>query len=149
MGDISPNFDEIEFTRSRTATKRRIDNSVPDTLKPNLKKLAYALERVRSAVGGPIVITSGYRSPALNTAVKGSTRSAHCHALAADIHTPMMDCRQLAKLIRASNIPFDQIIYEGTWVHFGLAKHGEEPRREVLSAVFEPGKRTRYISGIA
>lgn len=148
MSRISPNFDLIEFTRSRTATKRRIDNSVPDTLKPNLEKLAYALERVRSAAGGPIVITSGYRSPALNTAVKGSTRSAHCHALAADIHTPVLNCKQLAMLIRGINIPFDQVIYEGSWVHFGLAKHGGEPRREVLSAVFEPGKRTRYVSGI-
>lgn len=148
MPKISPNFDEEEFTRSRTATKLGIDNSVPKTLRPNLEQLAYSLERVRTLVGGPIVISSGYRSPKLNTAVKGSLRSAHCHALAADIHTSKMDCRTLAITIRHSDIPFDQVIFEGSWVHFGLAKHGEEPRREVLSAVFEPGKKTRYVSGI-
>lgn len=149
MPKLSPNFDTVEFERSRIATKLGIDNRIPETLMPNAEATAYALERVRVLVKGPIVITSGYRSPKLNTAAKGSTRSAHCHALAADIHTPMMDCRQLAELIRGSNINFDQVIYEGTWVHFGLAKLGATPRREVLSAVFTPGKKTRYISGIA
>jgi len=149
MGNLSPNFDTSEFTRSRTATKRGIDNSIPETLMPNLEKLAYTLERIRTSINGPIIITSGYRSPELNTAEDGSTRSAHCHALAADFHTPVMDCKLLAKMIRGSGISFDQLIYEGSWVHFGLATNKRrKPRQEILTAVFTPGKKTKYISGI-
>ena len=148
MSKLSPNFDDLEFTRSRTATKLGIDNSIPSTLLPNAVKLAYVLERVRTVVGGPIVISSGYRSPELNTAVRGSSKSAHCHALAADFHTPVMDCKLLAKMIRGSDIVFDQLIYEGTWVHLGLAKGRSKPRQEILTAVFTPGKKTRYVSGI-
>ena len=149
MGNLSPNFDTSEFERSRTARKNGIENKIPDTLMPNAEKTAYVLERIRSVVKGPIVLTSGYRSPELNTLVKGSTRSAHCHALAADIHTPVMDCKLLAKMIRGSGIPFDQLIYEIDWVHIGLPTYTrKKPRQEILTAVFTPGKKTRYVSGI-
>lgn len=115
---------------------------------PNLVKLAYMLERVRTLVGAPIVISSGYRSAELNEAIDGSARSAHCHALAADIHALGMSCEDLARIIRGSRIVFDQVIYEGDWVHFGLAIGRRKPRQEVLTAVFVPGKKTRYVSGV-
>lgn len=148
MSKLSPNFTLQEFTRSRTATKKGIDNQPPSEHLPNLEKLAYALERVRTLVGGPITVSSGYRSSNLNKAVGGSAKSAHCHGLAADIHTSAMSCRDLAKLIRDSKIVFDQVIYEGDWVHFGLPIGRRKARQEVLTAVFTPGKKTRYVSGI-
>ena len=45
-------------------------------------------------------------------------------------------------------LPRHQVIFEGTWVHVGLAPRGTKPRRQVLTAVFRPGKRTTYQQGL-
>lgn len=148
MSHITKNFTTGELTRSRTATKLGMDNSIPDTLMVNARALCNRLEEVRELVKGPIVISSGFRSPKLNALIGGSRVSAHCHALAADIHTPKMNCRQLALLIAKSNIKFDQVIYEGSWVHFGLAKPRRNSRQQLLTAIFKPGEKTRYVNGI-
>ena len=146
MPQITANFTTEEFTRSRTAIRSGIDNTVPEKDMANLKQLANSLEDIRSLVGAPLVISSGYRSPELNRAIGGSTSSAHSYGLAADIHTPAMSCKDLAQLIVNSKIPFDQVIYEIDWVHFGLSRG--KNRYEVLTAIFIPGKRTRYTYGI-
>jgi uncharacterized protein YcbK (DUF882 family) len=52
------------------------------------------LERIRSYLSDyrgrtvPIIVTSGYRSQALNAAIGGSPRSDHLQALAADFRAP-------------------------------------------------------------
>lgn len=57
----------------------------PDSARQNLASLAQLLERVRSAGGGvPMLVTSGYRSPAHNAAVGGSKSSQHVTGSAAD-----------------------------------------------------------------
>ncbi len=49
-------------------------------------RLAYYLEDVRSLFGNPtIVINSGYRPPAINSAVGGASNSQHLYGAAADI----------------------------------------------------------------
>lgn len=58
---------------------------VPNDIFNNLKILALALERVREKLGKPILITSGYRTPAHNQKVGGSRRSFHLQGMAADI----------------------------------------------------------------
>jgi len=40
-------------------------------------ELAAFLERVRSRFGGPVIITSGYRPPAINRSVGGASKSEH------------------------------------------------------------------------
>jgi hypothetical protein len=47
-----------------------------------------------------------------------------------------------------SPLQFDQLIFEGTWVHYAIARTNEKPRRQVLTAVFEQGKKTRYLQGL-
>lgn len=143
---LTPNFALSEFTNSSIALRRGISNVPGGAEIENLRRVAGLLEQVRAMLGRPLVISSGYRSPALNAVVGGSAKSAHVLGLAADISVPGMTPRDLAVAIRDSGIKFDQLIYEGTWVHVGLA---EGPlRQQVLTAHFGNGP-VSYTSGIA
>ena len=144
--NLSKNFTLEEFTFSQTATRQSIDNSPGPAIIISLARVATTLEQIRALVGKPVSISSGYRSPALNRAVGGAPDSAHMHGLAADISMQGYTPVQLARLIRDSGIEFDQLIYEGAWVHIGLS--ADAPRRDVLTAIFDGG-RARYVQGIA
>ena len=143
--NLSQNFSLAELVASQVATRKGIDNTPAPAIVANLTRLAALLEQVRALVGAPIAISSGYRSPALNKAVGGAANSAHVLGLAADISTPKLAPKALALLIRQSDIAFDQLIYEGTWVHIGLS--AGTPRRQVLTAKFAGGG-VSYVAGI-
>ena len=83
---LTEHFTLDEFTRSTTASRLKIDNRVPDELMANVKLTTIKLELVRKALGKPIIITSGYRCPALNARVGGVSTSAHTKGLAVDFH---------------------------------------------------------------
>lgn len=132
---LTPHFSLAEFTRSDTARMLGIDNTPNPAHKANLITLALTLEKVRALLERPIIITSGYRSPALNRAVDGSATSSHCAGLAADFHVPAFGPDQaVAQAIADSALEFDQLIFEqgarSTWVHLGV---DPRMRREVLS----------------
>lgn len=57
----------------------------PEWVATRLTPLCAMLEVVRSAFGRPVVIISGYRSPAHNAAVGGASASQHMQGMAADI----------------------------------------------------------------
>lgn len=143
--NLTAHFTLEEFTESQVATRRRIDNTPAPRIIDNLRRVAEILEQVRAVVGRPIVVSSGYRSPALNVAVGGARKSAHVNGLAADINAVGMSARELAQKIRDSNIQFDQLIHEGTWVHIGLSE--KDPRRQVSTAHFGASG-TTYVAGI-
>lgn len=144
---LSPHFTLAEFTFSQTAARCGIDNTpTPEVLK-NLRRLAALLEEVRGVLGDvPIRVSSGYRCPELNRAVKGARRSAHMQGLAVDFTAPGFGTvLQVARAVVRSGIVFDQIIHEyGSWVHLGLAEDGAVPRRQVLS-IF---RGTGYLAGL-
>jgi hypothetical protein len=108
----------------------------------NLRFLCVnVLEPVRLAFG-PLIVTSGYRSPAVNLAVGGSPMSMHTRGCAGDI-IPRR-ARKLSDIIgflqRREDIPWDQCIYEfGRWLHIGIRPGGVNCRREVLMC-FSPGR---------
>lgn len=143
--NLSPHFSLAELVASQVATRQGIDNAPAPAIIANLTRLAVLLEQVRALVGAPIAISSGYRSAALNKAVSGATNSAHVLGLAADISTGKLAPKALAMLIRQSSLDFDQLIYEGTWVHIGLSAGA--PRRQVLTARFAGGG-VSYLAGI-
>ncbi len=143
--NLSPHFSLAELVSSQVATRKGIDNAPAPAIVANLTRLAALLEQVRALVGAPIAISSGYRSPALNKAVGGAANSAHVLGLAADISTAKLTPKALALLIRQSDIAFDQLIYEGTWVHIGLSTG--VLRRQVLTAKFAGGG-VSYVAGI-
>ncbi|MCG9916031.1 MAG: D-Ala-D-Ala carboxypeptidase family metallohydrolase [Phenylobacterium sp.] len=140
---LSPHFSLEEMTATQ---QRGLDNRPPASVLKRLKATVLVLEDVRTLLGNaPMVITSGYRSPAVNRAVGGSPTSAHMRGEAADFicprfGSPLAVCRAIA----ASDLRFDQLIEEaGAWVHLGL---GGRWRREVLSwrpgAGYQRGLRT-------
>jgi zinc D-Ala-D-Ala carboxypeptidase len=144
---LSEHFTLEELILSQTAARKGIDNTPSATTVQRLRKLAGALEEVRSLLGGvPVLVSSGYRCPELNEAVGGAKNSAHMDGLAADFTAPAFGTvMQVAREIAASDIGYDQLIHEyGAWVHIGLAKDGVEPRRQKLS-IF---KGTGYLNGI-
>lgn len=149
MTQLSQHFSLAEFVRSQTATRHGIDNTPPGSAQINLARLAEQLERVRMAVGSRSVqITSGYRCPALNARIGGSRTSAHMEGRAADIVVRGMTAVQVARAIERASIVFDQLIFEGAWVHVGISRVGDLARGDVLTAIFEPGRPVRYQHGI-
>ena len=97
---LSEHFLLSEFTRSSTAERLGICNEL-DPFYPthkdiiaNLRNLCeQVLEPLRAYAGQPIIISSGYRSPALNQALRGAPRSQHLTGEAADIRLPTYNCR--------------------------------------------------------
>lgn len=142
---MSAHFSVAELTFSQIATRRGIDNTPSEAVLRNLHALCDTLELVRTLAGRPITISSGYRCAALNTAVGGARDSAHLTGQAADIGCAGMTPKALATMIRDSDINFDQLIYEGTWVHIAVSG---APRRDVLTAKFNGGVAS-YTRGIA
>jgi zinc D-Ala-D-Ala carboxypeptidase len=133
---LTPHFTLDEFTVSQTASRLGIDNTPGPDIVKNLKRLAQTMETVRDALGGlPVSVSSGYRCPELNKAIKGAKNSAHMSGLACDFTVPQFGTvLQVARAIAAAGIEYDQLIYEyGAWVHLGLAADGEAPRGQKLS----------------
>lgn len=152
--NFPPHIPRSELEASETAARRGIDNSIPDALIPNAIRIAWFLETLRAKLKDHfgktmfIIITSGYRSPMLNTAVGGSYKSTHCRALAADVRVPGMTPYRLACFIRDNMVEegFDQVIHEfGSWVHIGLS---EGIMRQELLTAMKINKKTVYKSGI-
>lgn len=143
---LTEHFSMAEFTVSNTGERLGIDNTPNSAaLRANITRTAQLLERIRELLGAPIVITSGYRCPALNKAVGGVPFSAHVEGLAADIIVPGFGvpydvCRAIEQNI--SEFGIDQLIYEHTWCHVGL--NSNAPRHQVMTLAKGGG----YVSGI-
>lgn len=117
-----------------TATSHReIDNTPPGEIVDKLKCTARGLEHVRLLLGVPVLVNSGYRCPALNDAVGGAADSQHMKGEAADFIAPAYGTPfEICKLLEASDLRFDQLIFEGTWVHCSFVDY-RPPRRSILT----------------
>ncbi len=74
-------------------------------------------------------MNSGYRSKALNKAVKGAANSQHTKGEAADIHED--NPFTLAWLVLHTGIPFDQLILYDTFIHLSHKRNGAQ-RGQIL-----------------
>lgn len=133
---MTPNFTLHELTRSDWAIRNDVPNTPTVEVTDNLHKLCLlVLEPLRTAVGRPIIVSSGYRSPTVNKAVGGAANSAHLTGRAADINAVGMNASALARFIRRSGITVDKCIDEfGSWVHVQIASGTNFPRNEFLIA---------------
>lgn len=121
MTQLTPHFSLEEMIASDTAEKNHIVNSPNEGIQENLTRTCEVLERIRSVVGNrAIAISSGYRCPELNRLVGGAATSAHLRGNAADFTVPGMELSDVYNAIRNSDIAYDQLIYENTWIHIGL-----------------------------
>lgn len=133
MNDIqlSKHFKLSEFTKSSTASARKIDNTPSLDVISNLQALCiHVLEPLREYFNCPIIIGSGYRSPALNKAVGGAANSQHMTGEAADIHLPDNATSRKWFLWMMDNLKFDQLIMEKStptstryWIHVSFSRH--------------------------
>ena len=141
-------------------TKTGIENVPNEAQVENLKRLCSWLEMLRSEwnnrYGGsltpnpspkgegnsddPIIINSGYRSPAVNKAVGGAQNSNHLTGCAADIR-----CLGIEQALRYATIlldiadegreDFDELLMERNakgnyWLHFAVRPEGN--RRKIV-----------------
>jgi zinc D-Ala-D-Ala carboxypeptidase len=143
--NLSKNVTLKEFESSPTATARGIVNKMTVAQIESAKLLCEKVfQPLRDHVGKPIKINSGYRSPALNKAIGGSTTSQHCKGEAMDLD--LHDKALFVWII--DNLDFDQAIFEaGTetsaaWFHLSYKKSGN--RKQALrmkNGKYSPFKR--------
>lgn len=131
---MTPNFTLAELTRSTTAQRMGVDNAPTSKALEQLKRTACMLEGVRSVLGVPVIVTSGYRGAVVNRAVGGATSSDHLQGMAADIVAPKFGTPyEVAKALvpHIKELGIGQIIYEvngrSRWVHVST----REPERAV------------------
>lgn len=143
-------FSINELCRSNTAVRLGIDNSPSELIRTNLEALVkHVLDPLRAKWGAPIIVTSGYRSPALNRAVGGASSSQHTIGEAADIRTlsdSRADNKRLLDLLLRLKLPFDQVINEypdsqgrPDWIHVSFTTRRAN-RGSRLVAVRQGGK---------
>jgi zinc D-Ala-D-Ala carboxypeptidase len=134
---LAPHFILYEMTRSGTATEYDLPNTPNNVQISALKALAtHILEPLRKRFG-PIVISSGFRSPKVNMLVGGVPISQHTKGEAADIviGTPERGLRMF-KYIK-ENLDFDQLIWEPRgsqsprWLHVSYCRTRKN-RHQVL-----------------
>lgn len=149
--NLTPHFTLAELTASDYAIRNGLDNHPTDpAVLDNLHTLADLLEQVRHRIGRPIHVTSAYRSEKINQAIGGARSSAHLKGLAADIVVPGISAREVSLAIANDPaIDFDQVIFEGTWTHVSAPPTGAHARRQILTAIFKPGRPPAYVSGLA
>ena len=147
---ISEHISYKEGVYSRTATRLDIDNEPNNEQMDNMCLLAQEVfEPLRMWVGGPIKINSFFRSPKLNKAIGGSTKSQHCHGQAIDIDDTFGRATndEMYDFIK-EHLDFDQMIWEfgdeanPDWVHVSYVSE-DKNRNRCLQAYKENGK-TKY-----
>lgn len=132
---LSRNFTLAEMVQSDTADRLGLSNAPNAQERANLQKLACSvLQPARDALG-PLRITSGFRSGAVNQAVGGVPNSDHRLGYAADVIPVDVGTRAFAVWV-ARNVPFDQIILEfgasaqnPAWIHVSVNPRN---RRQIL-----------------
>jgi hypothetical protein len=135
---LTPHFSLAELT----VTNQKLDNTPSKEIVEVLRTTAFYMEKVRELLGNvAITINSGYRSPDVNRQVGGTSNSSHTHGYAVDFtaygHTPLT----ISNILSKSNLKFDQLIYEKTWVHISF-----DPRmRGNILTLKGKGK---YVKGI-
>jgi putative chitinase len=135
---LSQHFSLEELT---TTQVRSVDNTAPPEVVTVLQDTAAHMEIVRSWLGQPIHVNSGYRCPTLNRIIGSKPTSAHITGHAVDFicpgfGTPLDVCRA----IEDAGIQFDQLIWEGSWTHISF---DPRMRQQVLTM-----KKGRYTFGL-
>lgn len=137
-------FSISELTHSTKAKELNIDNTpFSYSIIDNLTDLAEnLLDPIREAWGEPLIITSGYRSDALNKAVGGSKTSAHRFGLAVDVvPKDMAKYDEFVAFVKGflKDKEYDQLILEkkggSRWLHIGYKSMDGKQRMQNLKIV--------------
>ena len=138
---LSPHFSLGELTKTKHQTA---DGNIPShVVVENLKRLCTWLEELRLRYNEPIIINSGYRSPAVNKLAGGAVGSNHLTGCAVDIR-----CAGKEQMIRYAAIlldiadgtkqEFDELLLEQhgsvCWLHFAVRPKDNRRRIGFLKA---------------
>lgn len=141
---LSKNFALAELIEAGSARRLGLDDQFnpSDEVIVNLTKLCCkVLQPLREAVGHPIQITSGFRSPKVNKAVGGAKNSDHLYGRAADIQLWINGQNKnqlLFDTVLKLGLPFKQMIdefgseTEPAWIHISYDEN--DIKRECLRA---------------
>jgi len=136
---MSRYFKLSELTHSDTADRLGMSNVPNEEMTSHLLELMSVLDDLRSYVGCPIRVTSGYRCPLLNRRVGGSATSAHTIGYAADLQPVGLSFNVFKRMVLewAKEAKFDQCIIERnsqtSWIHLGLYNCEGKQRHQVFS----------------
>ena len=140
---LSKNLTLGEATKSATAIKHGINNKPSGEHLSNLIQIANKIfQPVRDHFNEPIVVSSGYRSKALNDLIGGASGSQHSKGEALDLDGSVENA-YIFEFVK-NNLEFDQLIWEfgdeenPDWVH--VSYKSENNRGEVLRAVRQSGR---------
>ena len=156
-------FTPYEFTKSETAVKLNIDNTPNEQEMENIIQTMRLMDKIRGKwtdycsencyTKPQIIITSGFRCEALNTALNGSKTSYHRYGLAADFEAKNGQNKALFEMvvdmIEKGEIVVSQLIWENgndnnpDWIHIAL--YDGKKKNEILR--YEKGKGYRNICG--
>ena len=151
MEKISKHISYKEGVYRTTAERKGIENIPNDEQLANMKTIAEEVfEPLRKWVNAPIKINSFFRSPELNKAIGGSTKSQHCHGQAIDIDDTFGKRSNAEMFIYVKEmLDFDQMIWEfgndknPNWVHISYVSK-DKNRNRCLKVYREDGK-TKYM----
>ena len=137
---MTPHFTIEELTHT---DHRTLDNTPAAEELLNLKRLALFLEQVKEALRfKPIIITSAYRSKAVNDAVGSKDTSQHRRGCAADFRVPGMTPNQVVRVLIGSGLDYDQIIREfDAWTHISIPNTPEAKPRKMALIIDKAGTR--------
>jgi zinc D-Ala-D-Ala carboxypeptidase len=147
---LSNNLSLAEMTKSSTAQRRGIDNMPTPEHMENMKVLAEKIfQPIREHFNRPILISSGYRSKALNDAIGGSQTSQHSigEAIDIDMDGTTLSNTDVFNYIK-DNLEFDQLIWEfgndekPDWVHVSYKANG--PQRKSILVAKKINNKTTY-----
>ena len=84
----------------KTDTKLK---NCPSTIEQiaNILELAKILQQIRVVCGFPVIVNSAYRSPEVNSLVKGVPNSKHLDGLAADLTASPLDFPRLCDVCKS------------------------------------------------
>jgi hypothetical protein len=146
---MTQSFSIKELTYSDTAIRLGIDNTPTDEILINLQNVVqFILEPVRNNFDSQIVITSGYRSPALCQAIGSSATSQHAFGMAVDFEILGIPNKEVSDWI-VNHLDFDQCILEfwkpeqpnSGWVHCSYKTSGN---RKMYLKAYKGNGRTIY-----
>ena len=130
---LTEHFSLQEMTASGTAIRLGLKNEPGQKEVEALRHLCEdVLEPLRRRFGR-VIIASGYRCEAVNSAVGGVANSQHMRGEAADIHCGSRQTAQRYFLFISEQLEFDQLLLERRlsngccWIH--------------VSYIFQPGRR--------
>lgn len=150
---LSRSFHLSEFVKSDTALRLGLDNTPgPREIEALRLLCVHVLQPVRDYFARPVIMSSGYRGPALNRAVRGSPTSQHCKGEAGDFEIPGLSNYEVARWMER-NLNYDQLILEfytrgqpnSGWIH--ASYRAGRLRNQELTAVSTGGK-VVYLPGL-